>query len=1504
MPSLRLLLTSLVWSVLVGLAACGGDAARTPKSIVVDPGSPRIPAGTTVDVAASYRNSDATTNAAADVTWSTGDASIATVTPGVGGHATVKGIKVGTTTVTAAGSGLTGSTMVTVTAATLTSIGVTPMEPSLAAGTSSQLTATGVFSDATTMNLSTQVTWSTSAVGIATVDGSGLLRGVATGTAKITASMGSASGSTNVTITSAVLRSIEVAPLDPSLAAGLKQQLTATGVFSDGSKQNLTADVTWSSGAENEATVTPAGLVTAVAVGTATITATKGAISGSTHVTVTVAVLASIAIDPPAPRVPLGQFRDLTATGTLTDGTTQDLTTQVTWTSGTEAVATINAAGHVSTVTTGTSAITAELAGITGSTTLTVTPAVLVAIDVDPTTPDLPLGRTLQFTATGRFSDSTTQDLTTQVAWASSDEAIATISNAADSRGLALARAVGPTTISATSGTIVGSTVLTATAAVLVAIDVTPAMPSLALGRTLQFTATGRFSDTTTQNLTAAVTWASSSALIASISNAPDLEGQATALAVGDTTVSASLAVASGTVTGSTQLSVTDAVLDSIDVTPTAPELALGHALRFTATGVFSNHTNQNLTTQVTWTSSDTAVATISNADDSQGLATSAHTGTTTIAATLPGEVPVTGSTTLTVTPALLVSIQVTPINPSIAASTTLPFIATGTFTDTTTQNITDQVTWASSDPAVATISTADPGRGLATGVTPGTTTISATKGTISGETVLTVTDAPLISIQVTPVAPSLAKGRSLSFIAIGTFGDTSTQDLTTQVAWASSDPAVAAISNAPGSEGKATALAEGTTTISAALGLISGSTLLTVTPAVLVSITVEPPTPSLAVGRQLSFTATGTFSDASQQDLTTQVTWASSDPAIAVVSNAADSEGQATALAVGTTAISATAVTVAGPVSGSTSLTVSPAVLERIVVTPADSTIAKGRPQQYSAQGFFSDGTDQILTTQVTWASSNEAVAQISNALGSEGVASSLALGTTTISAALDGVTGSTSMTVGAASLDSIAVTPLAASLAPGGTKQYTATGTFSDTTTLDLTTQVTWSSMNTVAAQISNAPGSQGLATALAEGATTISATLLTVTGSASLTVTLTLACDPLANPANGTVAVSNGGVFPSTARYACNAGFALGGSELRSCGPDGTWSGAAPVCTTEAVMLTRVGNGTTTLGNGSIDAALEERLVSDGSVIRTIALPTATSGAQSAFTLAGNATTEGGASLSANGRFVIFAGYSSGPGVANINQSTNRATDTAPVKRVVARVSLAGEVDTSTLLLDAFSAGSVRGAASVDGTGFWASGTSSGVTGGAHFVAFGSTGSTTRILAVPDNSRNIHVFEGQLYGSSASGASAGVYAIGSGLPTTVGQVISALKVTGGNVQSFAVLDRNPAVAGPDVIYVAIDANAPAGRINIQKWMFDGTTWTLVTAFAPTFTTATGARGLTAYIVDTGVRIVATTSETTSHVVKLTDDGVNTTPAATTIVSPGTNFAYRGVVRSPYAP
>src|SRR5690242_604376 len=155
------------------------------------------------------------------------------------------------------------------------------------------------------------------------------------------------------------------------------------------------------------------------------------------------------------------------------------------------------------------------MSGITGSTVLTVTPAVLQSIAVTPANPSVAKGLTQQFTAMGTYSDNSTQNLTGSVTWSSATPGVATIT----SGGLATARSVGTSTIKATSGAVNGSTVLTVSAAALQSIAVTPANPSVAKGLTQQFTATGTFSDNSTQNLTGSVTWASATPSVATITS-------------------------------------------------------------------------------------------------------------------------------------------------------------------------------------------------------------------------------------------------------------------------------------------------------------------------------------------------------------------------------------------------------------------------------------------------------------------------------------------------------------------------------------------------------------------------------------------------------------------------------------------------------------------------------------------------------------------------------------------------------------------------------------------------------------------------------------------------------------------------------------------------------------------------------------------------------------------------------------------------------------------------
>jgi 6-phosphogluconolactonase (cycloisomerase 2 family) len=161
--------------------------------------------------------------------------------------------------------------------------------------------------------------------------------------------------------------------------------------------------------------------------------------------------LTSIAITPASPSIALGTTTQLTATGTYSDSTKKDISSQVTWASATPAVATVPA-GLATSVTVGTSVISASLSGVTGNDTLTVTAAAVVSVAITPANPSITLGKPLQFVATGTFTDKTTQNLTGSVVWKSSMPNVAAISNTSGTQGLATASStnLGKTMIGAT----------------------------------------------------------------------------------------------------------------------------------------------------------------------------------------------------------------------------------------------------------------------------------------------------------------------------------------------------------------------------------------------------------------------------------------------------------------------------------------------------------------------------------------------------------------------------------------------------------------------------------------------------------------------------------------------------------------------------------------------------------------------------------------------------------------------------------------------------------------------------------------------------------------------------------------------------------------------------------------------------------------------------------------------------------------------------------------------
>ncbi len=1020
------------------------------------------------------------------------------------GRATAQAV--GSTTLKAAYGGIEATTPITVTAATLSSLQVTPSLPTIANGLTQQFQATGVYSDGSTADLTSSATWASSSAANATISNGIGSKGLATaksaGTSTISASVGAVSASTTLTVSAATLVSIQFSPSAPSIANGNSLAISATGIYSDNSTVDLSSSVTWSSSNQAVATVSNTGAthgtVTAVGVGTATVTATLGGVQSNFVVTVTNAVLNSLAITPVTLSTPKGVGQQFTVIGTYSDGSTADLTSSASWSSSNSAVMSVgNGAGNkglASADGAGTATVTATVGAVSANASVTVNAATLSSIDIQPSSLSLPLGQSYNLSAIGTYSDGSTSDITDSVTWSSSNGAKASVSNAAGSKGRVSATGQGSATITAALSGHQAQLTVSTTAATLVSIDLNPAGVSLARGTPQQFSATGTYSDGSTMDITSTVTWASSDTSVLTVGNAAGTKGLANSLAQGSATVTASSAGVSATAT----VTVSAAVLNSITVSPASASLPMGVSQQLTAMGTYSDGSVVDITESVSWSSTDAVSVSVSNAAGTRGRAVASAVGNSTVTASVNGQ---SANAAITVTAATLDSVQLTPAVLSIANGVSQQFTATGTYSDGSTQDITSTATWASSDTSVMSISNGAGNRGLALAKALGTANVSATLSGVSGSAGVTVTAATLSSLEINPSSLTLPKGLGQQMSVTGLFSDSTTSALTTSATWSSSNAAVFSVSNSAGSKGQVTANGVGTATLTAAYGGQQAQISITVTAATLSSITVSASASSLANGTNLQFAAAGVYSDGSSQDITSSVSWASSDAAKLSVSNTAGSKGLASAHAVGAATITATL----SGVTGGKAMTVTNAVITGIALSPAAPSIAKGLTQSFSATATYSDGSTGDVKDTATWTTSDNTIATVSNAAGSKGVASGIAQGNATITATLSGVSGQATVSVTAATLASIAVTHSGTNLAKGLVRQLTATGTYTDGSTADLTNSVVWSSGTPAVITVSNAAGTKGQATAiLAAGSSTITATLGAVSGTTTVTAT----------------------------------------------------------------------------------------------------------------------------------------------------------------------------------------------------------------------------------------------------------------------------------------------------------------------------------------------------------------------------------------------------------------
>ena len=357
----------------------------------------------------------------------------------------------------------------------------------------------------------------------------------------------------------------------------------------------------------------------------------------------------------------------------------------------------------------------------------------------------------------------------------------------------------------------------------------------------------------------------------------------------------------------------------TLEAWPPSTTLAAGTALPLSVSLISASGESTDVTADAVWISTAPKVALVTNAPGRQGELLGQTPGTallTTRVDALQSTIPV------RVTGATLEAVNVLA-PPSTVTWAPAHFVASGHFSDGSTQDLTPWVSWMSSGPAVLRVRGTGTGRGTAHGLTPGSVLVTARpRGGPTAGVTAEVNGTALASISVLGAAGPLVAGTHARLQALARGADGTEVDVTPLVEWTSTDPGVALVSSVV-RPGWVTTLRSGTTNIGARLSGIIGTAALHVSTEGLVGLAISAPS-AIQSGAGAIAVATATVSGGGEQRLDEDVVWSSDAPAILGVSNAPGGRGRLLALAPGTTTLRGRTRAGIAPLQASAVLTVS----------------------------------------------------------------------------------------------------------------------------------------------------------------------------------------------------------------------------------------------------------------------------------------------------------------------------------------------------------------------------------------------------------------------------------------------------------------------------------------------------------------------------------------------------------------------------------------------------
>ena len=1055
-------------------------------SVTVNPSAPQqLMVGSTRMFVATARTADGSTRDDVEVSWTSSNTVVVTIDST--GLATAIGM--GMAIIRAVADGVTSApVMITVIEplSVVAAITVRPSTMTMEVGGTFQFEATALTADGMTIP-DVQFIWKSDDDGIATVDDTGLVTAVATGTAMITASSNDVTSMPATVIIEELPPEVASVTVDLSsvmLEVGDTHQLTAVARTSEGMVVGG-VDIEWSSDDRGVASVDQTGLVTAVGAGMANITAMAEGVT-SAPVRITVAepppVVASIMVTPPMASIEAGETQQFEAVAMTSDGQVIPNVT-ISWMSTDMTVATVDQTGLVTAVGAGMANITAMAEGVTSAPvriTVAEPPPVVASVTVSPASMTMEVGGTFQFEATAMTADGMTiPDV--QIAWMSDDDGIATV----DDTGLVTAVAAGTAMITASSNDV---TSMPATVIIeelppevaSVTVDLSSVM--LEVGDTHQLTAVAR----TSEGMVVGgvdIEWSSDDRGVASV----DQTGLVTAVGAGMANITA---MTEGVMSAPVIITVVEPppVVASVTVSPASMTMEVGGTFQFEATAM----TADGMTipdVQIAWKSDDDGIATV----DDTGLVTAVAAGTAMITAS---------SNDVTSMPATVIIEELPPEVASVTVDLSSVMLEVGDTHQLTAVARTSEgmvvggvdIEWSSDDRGVASVDQT----GLVTAVGAGMANITAmTEGVTSAPVIITVAEPPPVvtSVTVSPASMTMKVGGTFQFEATAMTADGMTiPDV--QIAWMSDDDGIATVDDT----GLVTAVAAGTAMITASSNDVTSmpaTVIIEELPPEVASVTVDLSSVMLEVGDTHQLTAVARTSEGMVVG-GVDIEWSSDDRGVASV----DQTGLVTAVGAGMANI--TAMT-EGVMSAPVIITVAepPPVVTSVTVSPPMALIEEGESQQFEAEALSSDGM-VIPDVTILWMSSDMTVATIDSSGLAAGVRSGSSPTQITITATADGISGTAMLTVEPV-IARVEVSPKTATINEGATRMFSATAF----TSYDVAIQAVdfwWTSSNDSVATIS----SSGLAIGVRSGSRPLD---VTITASAEgKTDTATLTVEPV--------------------------------------------------------------------------------------------------------------------------------------------------------------------------------------------------------------------------------------------------------------------------------------------------------------------------------------------------------------------------------------------------------